>query len=67
MFVIQLKKTDYNTKINKIQNKISDHDHDKYIATQEFNRLSSENFTTRLKEANLARKNDIANFLKRHQ
>ena len=67
MFVIQLKKTDYNTKINKIQNKISDHDHDKYIGTQEFNRLSSENFTTRLKEANLARKNDIANFLKRHQ
>ena len=67
MLVIQLKKTDYKTKINKIQNKISDHDHDKYIATQEFNRLTSENFTTRLKEANLARKNDIANFVKRHQ
>ena len=67
MLVIQLKKTDYKTKINKIQNKISDHDHDKYIATQEFNRLTSENFTTRLKEANLARKNDIANFVKRYQ
>ena len=67
MLVIQLKKTDYKTKINKIQNKISDHDHDKYIATQEFNRLTSENFTTRLKEANLAKKNDIANFVKRYQ
>ena len=26
-----VKKTDYNTKINEIQKKIIDHDHDKYI------------------------------------
>ena len=34
-----VKKTDYNTKIKDIQNKITtDHDHDKYITTQEFNK-----------------------------
>ena len=43
----------------------TDHDHDKNISTQEFNRLTSENFTARLKQANLARKNDIANFVKK--
>ena len=34
-----VKKTDYNTKINKIEKKITDHDHAKYITTQEFNKL----------------------------
>ena len=35
------KKTDYNAKINEIKNKIiTDHDHDKYITTQEFNKLT---------------------------
>ena len=36
-------------------------DHDKYITTQEFNKLTTENFTTILKQANLASKNDVAN------
>ena len=59
-------KPDYNTKINEIENKITtDHDHDKCIATQEFNKLTSENFTARLKQANLASKSDIANFIKK--
>ena len=59
-----VKKTDYNTKISKIENKIAtDHNHDKYITTQEFNKLTSESFTVRLKQANLASKNDIANFV----
>ena len=31
----------------------------------EFNKLTSENFAARLAQANLASKNDIANFLKR--
>ena len=44
-----VEKDDYNTKTSKIENKITDHDHDKYIATQEFNRLTSENFTSRLR------------------
>ena len=40
------------------------HDHDKYITTQEFNKLTSENFTAMLKQANLPSKNDIANFVR---
>ena len=39
MLVIQLKKTNYNTKFNEIEKKITaDHDHDKYIIIQEFNK-----------------------------
>ena len=61
-----VKKTDYNTKISKIEIKITtDHDHNRHITTQEFNKLTSENFTTRLKLANLAIKSDIANFVKK--
>ena len=57
-----VKKTNYNTKINETENKISiDHDHDKYITTHEFNKLTSENFTARLVQSYLARKSDIAN------
>ena len=40
----------------------ADHDHDKYITTQEFNKSTSENFSGRLAQANLASKTDIANF-----
>ena len=36
----------------------------KYSTTQEFNKLTSANFTARLKQANLASKDDIANFVK---
>ena len=44
-----VKKSDYNTKISEIENKITtDHDHDKYITTQEFNTLTAEDFTARL-------------------
>ena len=61
-----VEKTDYNTNISKTENKITtDHDHDKYITTQEFNRLTSENFTPRLKQAKLASKNDISNSVKK--
>ena len=38
---------------------------DKYSTTQEFNKLTSENFTARLKQANLPSKSDIANFVKK--
>ena len=58
-----VQKTEYNTKISEIENKINNHDHDKYITTQEFNKLTSDNFTARLKQANLARKTDLANFV----
>ena len=57
------KKKDYNTKINEIEKKITDHD--RYIITQEFNKLTGKNFAARLKQANLASKNDIVSFVKK--
>ena len=58
-----VKKTDYDTKISEIENKITtNHDHDKYITTREFNikKIYCKIITT-----NLASKNDIANFVKK--
>ena len=52
-------KTNYNTKISEIENKIIDHNHGKYITTQEFNRLTTENVKARLKEADLVTKTDF--------
>ena len=61
-----VKISDYNRKINEIENKnTTDHHHDKYITTLKFNKLTSENFSARLAEANLARKNDIVNSVKK--
>ena len=40
------------------------HDHSKYITTPEFNKLTAENFRARLKQANLATKGNIADFVK---
>ena len=65
ILVIQLKKTVCNTKISEIEKKILDHDHDKYITTQEFNILTAEHFATRLKQVNLATKADIDNFIEK--
>ena len=45
--------------------KITDHHHDKYITTPEFNKLTAENFAARLKQINLATKSDIDNFVKK--
>ena len=36
-----LKKTDYDTKITEIEKKLTDHNHDKYITTLEFNTLAA--------------------------
>ena len=63
VLVIQSKKTDYNTKINEIEKKISDHNHDKYITTPEFNKLLSQNFAPRLMQANLVTKTEFDNKL----
>ena len=54
-----VQKTDYSTKISETENKFSDHDHDKYIATSEFNKLTAETFTARLAQGNLATKTDF--------
>ena len=42
-----MKKTDYNTKVNEMEKKITDHKHGKYITTPEFNKLTAENFAAR--------------------
>ena len=59
MLVIQLRKTDYNTKVTDIENKLNNHNHDKYIDTQEFNELTADVFNGRLGEANLITKTKI--------
>ena len=66
MLLTQLRKTDYKAKISETENKVTaDHDYDKYITTQEFNKLTSESFTAKLRQANLGNKIDITNFVKR--
>ena len=42
ILVIQLKKTEYNTKVAEIENKLNNHNHDKYIDTPEFNKLATD-------------------------
>ena len=43
-----VKKTDYNTKITEIEKKLTDHNHDKYITTPEFNTIAPSVFNARL-------------------
>ena len=57
-----IQKADYDTKISEIEKKLNDDHGNKYITTQEFNRLTAENFAARLKQANLATKAEIADF-----
>ena len=54
-----VKKVDYNTKINEIEGKIDNHNHDKYVTTSEFNNSTAKV----LKLANLVAKtnSDILN------
>ena len=53
------KKTNYNTKITEIEKKLTDHNHDKYITTPEFNTLAADVFNARLAQANLITKTDF--------
>ena len=49
------------TKIGEVENKIPDHAKDP--TTQEFNKLTTENFVARIKQANLVSKADFDNKL----
>ena len=49
----------YNTKITEIGKKLTDHNHDKYITTPEFNTLAANVFNARLAEANLVTNTDF--------
>ena len=59
-----MKKTDYNTKISEIEKKVSDHNHDKYITTPEFNILAARIFNARLAQADLVTSTDFDTKLK---
>ena len=50
-----------NTALTVVENKIPDHS--KYITTPEFKKLTAENVTSRLKQANLASKGGISDFV----
>ena len=56
MLVVLLKKTDYDTTVTEIENKLNNHNHDKYITTPEFNTLAADVFNVRLARANLVTK-----------
>ena len=58
-----IKKTDYNTEINENEKKITDHNNGEYITTPEFNKLTSEKFAARVKQADLTSKGGITNFV----
>ena len=60
-----VKKTDYNTKITELEKKLIDRNHGKYITVPEINKLSTEVFVARLKQANLVTKTDFDYKLKR--
>ena len=54
-----VKKNDYNGKVSDINKKVIDHDNDEYITTSEFNKLTTQNFATRLSQANLVTRTDF--------
>ena len=59
MLAVWLKKTDDHTKISDIEKKITDHDHEKYITTPEFNNMAENVFNARLAQANVITKTDF--------
>ena len=54
-----VKKKDYDRKTTEIENKLNNHNHDKYITTPEFNTLAPNIFNARLAQANLITKTDF--------
>ena len=59
MLIIQLKKTDNDTKGTEIENKLNNHNHEKYIDTQGFNKLAADVFNARLSKPNLLTQTDF--------
>ena len=54
-----LKNTGYDTKSTEIEKKLTDHDHDQYITTPDFNTLAANVFNARLAQANWVTKTDL--------
>ena len=59
MLVVLLKKTDYDTKVTEIENKLNNHNRDKYIDTSAFNKLAADVFNAILGQASLITKTDF--------
>ena len=54
-----VKKTDYNTKVTETENKLNNHNHDKYIDTSESNKLADDVFNARIAQVKLITKRDF--------
>ena len=54
-----VKKIEYNTKVTEIENKLNNHNHDKYTDTSTFNTLATNVFNARLAQANLITTTDF--------
>ena len=50
---------DYKTKVTELENKLTDHNPDKYIHTQEFNKFAAGVFNARIAQVNLITKTDF--------
>ena len=61
MLVVLLRKQIMIPKITEIENKLTDHNNDKYITTPEFNTLAADVFKTRLAQSNLVAKTNFNN------
>ena len=59
MSVVWLKKLTITQKLMKLKKKDTDHCHDKYITTPEFNKLTAENFDAKLEQTNLITNTDF--------
>ena len=64
ILVVQSKRQITTQKNTEIEKKLTDNNHDRYITTPEFNKLTAENFAARLKQANLVTKTDFKDKLK---
>ena len=60
-----VKKADNDTKISKTENKVNDHNYDKYVTTPEFNTMAGSVFSARLVRENLITKTDFDAELKK--
>ena len=54
-----VKKTDYNTNVKEIENKLNNHNHDKHITISEFNTLAADVLNARLAQPNLITKTEF--------
>ena len=54
-----VRKTDYNTKVTEVENKLTDHNHGKYTTTPGFGTLAADVFNVALAQSNLITITDL--------